>query len=69
MNPVNCKVIELDVKLSYTRVTTGITCPLESSPEEAAVAALGRTPTYSATQRTDDRKALGAQLWACKKFW
>lgn len=65
MNPVNCKMIKLDVKLSYTRVATGITYQLGSFPEEAEVAALGHTPTYNATQQADDREGLRAQLWAC----
>lgn len=54
MNPVNCKMIKLDVKLSYMRVATGVTCQLGLFPEEAAVAALGHTLTYNATQQTDD---------------
>lgn len=45
MDPVNCKMIKLDVKLSYTTVTTGITCQLGLFPEEAEVADLGHTPT------------------------
>lgn len=44
MNPANCKMIKPDVKLSYTRVTTEITCQLGLFPEGAEVAALGHSP-------------------------
>ena len=57
---MNCKMIKLDVKLSYTRVATGVTCQLGLFPEAAEAAALGHTPTYNATQRADDREGLRA---------
>lgn len=72
MNPVNCKMIKLDVKLSYTRVATGISYQLGLFPDEAEVAALGHTPTYNATQAADGREGLKSStpgMLKEKKFW